>query len=209
MKPITTVLSDIGNVVALHDDRIALAALAALSGHSATEVNDVIFGDGTDQLKPFRAFMRGEMDSDRFRTVVSEKLGCRRALSKRRFEKAFGDIFTLNTPVTDLWRFLQRQGTVITAVSNLEPLRACYLVEMGVMDIFDHLVLSYEEGILKPSAELMIRALDRSGADAASAVFIDDKAKNLPPAEKLGIRTHCYENFEGLLFFLRTNDVEI
>lgn len=209
MAQITTILSDIGNVVALHDDDVALAAIATLSGRTMREVQDAIFGDGTNQRKPFRAFMRGEFDSDEFRRRVSHALDRKRPLPKRWFERAFCDIFTPNRPVLDLWRALRKRGLTVTAVSNMEMLRAAHLEKMGVLKVFDYRVMSYEEGLLKPSGELMIRALDLSGAAAEDAVFVDDKPKNMPPADRLGIRTHVYRDFEGLRLFLDENGLQV
>jgi len=207
MNLVTTILSDIGNVVAFYDDDVACSAIANLAGLSPDDVKDAVYGNGRDQTRPFRRFMRGDFDGDGFRRGVSRSLMLTEDLPKAEFEKAFCDIFWPNYRVIGLWRILRLQGLTITAVSNLESLRAAHLAKMGIFDVFDHRILSFQEGLLKPSEELMIRALDISGAAAEEAVFIDDKAKNLPPAEKLGIRTHCYGTFDGLLRFLLDNGV--
>ncbi len=208
-RRITTILSDIGNVVALHDEDVALAAIGTMTGRTMREVQNAIFGDGKDQRKPFRAFMRGRFDADEFRLRVSRALDRKRPLPKAWFEKAFCDIFTLNRPVLDLWRALRKRGLTVTAVSNIEALRAAHLEKMGALKVFDHRVMSYEEGHLKPSRELMIRALELSGAAAEQAVFIDDKPKNMPPASRLGIRTHIYRDFRRLSAFLADNGIKI
>jgi HAD superfamily hydrolase (TIGR01509 family) len=69
---------------------------------------------------------------------------------------------------------------------------------MGLLSGFDHLVMSWTEGLRKPSEELMVRALDRSGCAAEEALFVDDIEDNLRPAAKFGVATHHYVSFENL-----------
>lgn len=57
------------------------------------------------------------------------------------------------------------------------------------VDSFDAVILSEWEGIRKPSPLIYQRALDALGLTGPECVFVDDHAKNLPPAEALGIRT--------------------
>jgi epoxide hydrolase-like predicted phosphatase len=53
----------------------------------------------------------------------------------------------------------------------------------------DALVFSDQVRLRKPEPEIFTLMLDRLGVDAASSVFIDDVAENLPPAEALGVTT--------------------
>ncbi len=207
MNRVTTVLSDIGNVVAFCDENAVHSALGALAGRLPEDVRDAVYGDGHDQSRPFRRFMRGEFDGDGFRRSASLSLMLFEDLPKAEFEQAYCHVFWPNTRVVSLWQHLRLQGLTVTAVSNLDVLRAVHLEKLGLLDAFDHRILSFEHGLLKPSEELMIRALDLSGAAAEDAIFVDDKAKNLPPAEKLGIRTHCYVSFDGLVEFLLDNGI--
>lgn len=54
-------------------------------------------------------------------------------------------------------------------------------------ELFDVLVISGEEGIRKPAAELYAIAADRMGMAAAQLVFVDDLPGNLKPARALGM----------------------
>lgn len=56
-------------------------------------------------------------------------------------------------------------------------------------DFFDAVVLSELEGVRKPSPLIYRRALEALDLSGPECVFVDDHARNLPPAEALGIRT--------------------
>jgi putative hydrolase of the HAD superfamily len=158
----------------------------------------------------YRFFERGEMEPDEFRRLVSQILGLDFTLHPGTFERAYNEIFRLNMSVWKLWRRLVDKGYTLTAVSNLCEIRHRYLdQEFGCLHVFDHLVLSYREGLVKPSTELLVRALDISGVRAEETLFIDDTPGNLVPAEALGIRTHRYRSYRGLLRFLKENGVRI
>jgi FMN phosphatase YigB (HAD superfamily) len=187
---ITTILSDIGNVVAMYDDPKANDRLAALASRPAVMVRECVHG-GAPSV--FRRFMAGEFDRHDFRLLVCDALGIPDGIPQDRFEQAFGDVFTLNADVANGWKLMRRElGVTVTAVSNMDPIRWQRLERMGVPQIFDHLVLSFEEKLVKPSEELMLRALERSGAKAEETLFVDDQEKNFPPAAALGITTHLF-----------------
>lgn len=202
--PITTILSDLGNVVVHFDNNKAVRAFRALSGRSEAVVRRAFFGGKPSLVHRYCA---GQLDSDEFRRAASRRLGLDFTISERAFLPAFADVFTKNEPVIDLWCRLWRKRYTVTAVSNIEEMRHRQLEKMGFLHTFDQILVSYEELLMKPSEEFLIRALDRSGAKPEEAVFIDDLPENLVPAAKLGITTHCYADFPGLCQFLRDNGV--
>ncbi len=200
---ITTILSDLGNVVVHFDNQKMFRDFAVLSGMTQREVEDVLFGRDAGGSYLLARYSSGQITTKQFRCCFFHALGlCGAVGAHTVFEAAFCDVFTPNQPVIDLWRRLRRSGITLTAVTNVEEIRYRWLCRMGVMDLFDHALTSFEEGLLKPSEEFLIRALDRSGAKAEETVFIDDIDANLAPAAKLGILTHCYRDDAGLMRFL-------
>ena len=63
---------------------------------------------------------------------------------------------------------------------------------------FDGRLVSGEEKMRKPFPEFYHRLIDRFGIDAKSAVYIDDNARNLPPAEATGMATIHFRSPEQL-----------
>lgn len=201
---ITTILSDLGNVVVDYDNQKMYESFAALSGRKPEDVERILFGCEADESYLIARYSLGQINSRQFHCAFMHALGlCGSQRAHQVFMTAFCDVFTPNRQVIGLWRHLRRQGITLTAVSNIEQLRHIWLKHLDIMKLFDHEVVSYVEGLLKPSEEFMVRALDLSGAMAEETVFIDDIAANLVPAAKLGIHTHCYRDFDKLVEFLQ------
>ncbi len=198
---IDAVLSDLGNVAVLFDNDRAVRAFVTLTGRSERDVRDVLLRKGGALL---RRFERGDVSATEFRRTVCVRLG----LTKRElppdadFDAAYADVFTPNDEVLARWRLMRAAGKTVVAVSNIDPVREARLARDGLLAGFDHLVMSWSEGLRKPSAELMVRALDRAGAAAERTIFVDDIAENLAPAARLGIVTHRYVDIESLDGFL-------
>jgi putative hydrolase of the HAD superfamily len=53
--------------------------------------------------------------------------------------------------------------------------------------LFDHVVISGDVGMRKPSSSIYRHALEAAGADAARAVFVDDFEHNIAAARALGL----------------------
>jgi len=59
---------------------------------------------------------------------------------------------------------------------------------------FRDVVVSSEEGLIKPDPRIYELALDRFGLTAATTLFIDDRLDNVESAQKVGIRAHHFQN---------------
>ncbi|MER6632531.1 HAD family phosphatase [Streptomyces sp. NPDC000987] len=62
------------------------------------------------------------------------------------------------------------------------------------LDLFDGIVVSGEEGFLKPSAEIFGVARTRFGLDPATTTFVDDSRENYHGARRLGYDAIHYKN---------------
>ena len=63
-----------------------------------------------------------------------------------------------------------------------------------VFSLFDGVVVSGEEHLLKPQREIYECLLERYGLQAAESVFIDDNADNVAGAEAVGMEAIRFEN---------------
>lgn len=73
-------------------------------------------------------------------------------------------------------------------ISDTDPSIIRILKNAGIYPYFDHMTLSYELGIHKPSPGMYRHALAAMNLPAAETVFIDDYEKNLEAASALGIQ---------------------
>ncbi len=64
----------------------------------------------------------------------------------------------------------------------------------GFLDWFEGGIFSHEVGLKKPHPELYKMILQKAGARAENAIFIDDKSECLTPAGEIGMTTILFEN---------------
>jgi len=65
-------------------------------------------------------------------------------------------------------------------------------------ELFDGIVISGQEGVVKPNAEIYRILLDRYGLKAGESVFIDDKEINVKAGEALGIKGIVFDKIENV-----------
>lgn len=118
----------------------------------------------------------------------------------------------------DAWMDRWREsilGTIAGSVAILEELRAAGFPLLALSNWaadtfaavrddfpflrhFEHIVLSGEEGVLKPDPAIFRRLLARSGRRADECLFIDDVAANVAAARSLGFDTIQFRTPEEL-----------
>ena len=99
----------------------------------------------------------------------------------------------------DIVRNLKQKGYTLYALSNFsaETFPATR-ARFEVFSLFDGIVLSGEEKINKPDAEIYRRLLTRYGLKAEDCLFIDDNKENIAAAQRLGFQTIHFTRGEEL-----------
>ena len=67
-----------------------------------------------------------------------------------------------------------------------------------VLQRFDGAVVSGEEGVLKPSAEIFQVLVDRFGLVPEATLFVDDAEVNVDGARRFGLQAHRFVDAAGL-----------
>ena len=100
---------------------------------------------------------------------------------------------------------LKDAGKTVGLISNFEEWLEGMLIEMEVAPLFDLMVISGKEGIEKPDPAIFRLALERSGIDAADALYVGDHPRiDVEGAKAVGMeavlidRRGRHQGFEGL-----------
>ena len=123
------------------------------------------------------------------------------------FGPRFSDTVTGLLPgMAEIVRALHERSVQLYAITNFShefwpPFRAR---EAAIFDLFDDIVVSGEERLLKPEREIYERALKRFGLAPEEAIFIDDRDDNVRGAEALGIKGHVFRGAAPLRAELET-----
>jgi HAD superfamily hydrolase (TIGR01509 family) len=150
----------------------------------------------------------GRIDSDAFWTDVAERLDLD-ADALAAFRRDFWSGDTLDEELIGVIRHLREKGYRTGLLSNAPPDMEAYLEELGIVDAFDAIVISGDEGVTKPAPEIYDRALDRLKAAAEAAVFVDDMRVNVEAARRVGLHAARFRGLAPLRLYLQDLGVPV
>ncbi len=102
---------------------------------------------------------------------------------------ADSDIFELNTSIEPLIVELARGGCCMGLLSNTSKnhWEFCHSRFPLLRDCFEHYVLSYEVGVMKPEADIYSVAIQKTGLPAEEIFYTDDLEPNVLAAKECGL----------------------
>lgn len=181
MRP-SFIYFDLGNVLFTFDRDRAFGRMAAVSGSDAATVRDVVMAGGLQE-----ALERGAVDWPAFHGTFSRRTGT--ASDPAALAAAASDMFALNVGMLPVIAALDRLGIPTGILSNTCDVHWRHLASGGFAVLpgtFRHLVLSHQEGCLKPEAEIYARAAARAGVAPDRIFFCDDIAEHVAAARAAG-----------------------
>lgn len=98
-----------------------------------------------------------------------------------------------------LLKDLKREGYPLYGLTNwsAETIGVAYK-RFGFLSLFDGIVVSGEEKLIKPDKRLFQVLLDRYLLKAQDCIFIDDNAANIQSANELGFNAVLYDNIKNV-----------
>jgi putative hydrolase of the HAD superfamily len=201
------VIFDFGNVVAHFD-------FTRSCSHFGREVN-LSGADFFARAKElgFDSWMKvyetGNMSSSEFHGHVCELMGI--SMEFDEFAKTWGDIFTGNEGVHHVITDLKDQGYSLLLGSNTNEMHFNHYRRQfdHVLSKLDKLVLSYEVGHIKPSADFFHACAAIAERPANECVFIDDLEENIAAARDAGLIGVHYRETPQLIEDLRALGIQV
>jgi epoxide hydrolase-like predicted phosphatase len=178
---IKAVIWDLGGVLLRTEDFSSRLALADRIGKSRAELEDLVFdGDSGDRAQ------LGEISADEHWENIRRMLGLDEA-GISEFRRQFWEGDQLDHALVDTIRSLRgryKTGLLSNAFSDL---RQWVSSLPNFTDAFDEMIISAEMHLVKPDPRIYQAALQRLGAAANEAVFIDDLLENVAGARRQGL----------------------
>jgi putative hydrolase of the HAD superfamily len=84
-------------------------------------------------------------------------------------------------------------------LSNSPPGLAQWLREWGILELFEVVFCSGDEGVAKPAPAAFLTTLERLRVERRSVVFIDDTFENVEAARALGIPSILFTDYRNLI----------
>ncbi len=194
---IKAVIWDLGGVIVRTEDMAPRDSLAKRLGLSREGINRVVF-EADDR----NSAQLGEIEGDKHMQAVSAQLG----LSMPEFRQTFFGGDRLDEELVAYIRRLRPTHKTALLSNALSNLRNYLTQQWQIEDAFDVIVVSAEEGLLKPDPVIYQLVLERLGVRAGEAVFIDDVADNVEGARSVGMlgihfqtRTQALDELQAIL----------
>jgi len=154
-----------------------------------------------DYLKAYQEFQedfhKGLITEDKFWAKVCAYLNIPKPKVHSLWGQGFKSVYSPRRRVFSLARLLCRKGYHIGLLSNTEEPSMCYFYQQGY-DIFDVLVFSCEEEIVKPQKAIYKRVVERLGVKPQETVFIDNNPEFVDGAKQVGLNAVLFKDIDQL-----------
>ncbi|MHC4560467.1 MAG: HAD family hydrolase [Planctomycetota bacterium] len=122
--------------------------------------------------------------------------------------EAFESAYVPRPEIFSLVSSLQDKGYRTALLSNTELPAVEFLRELDY-EMFDVLVFSCTEGVMKPERRIYEITLERLGSKAQQSIFIDDRQDYIQGAKEAGLNTIVFKNFEQVKSGLARHGVKV
>lgn len=181
VRPLEAVVFDVGNVLIRWDPRLLFDKLlpdAAAVDHFLTEVCPPAWNIAQDRGRPWAEGVAEAVARH------PEHAALIRAFDRRWMEMAPSAI----PENVALLGALKAAGVGVFGLTNFSAEKwAESLQRFDFLGLFDDVVVSAHEGLVKPEPAIYRRAIARTGRDAAALLFVDDSPANIAGAEAVGL----------------------
>lgn len=185
---IKNIIFDLGGVMIDLDRNKAAEALFDLGIKDAQALLGEYSQKGT-----FLMLEIGELTAAEFYDVLLPF--CKQGTTCSDIQKAF-EKFLVDIPLDRLQMLedLREKGYKLFVLSNTNPIMYNHWIQdafkkdgKSANDYFDGIVVSYQEGMIKPDPEIFRRLIDRYALDPAETLMLDDSTANVEAAKSVGL----------------------
>lgn len=187
---IKAIFFDIGGVLLRTQDRTSRQQLATRLGMSNATLEELVFEAESGQQAQL-----GVIPAWQHWQSLARRLG----LPYEQIPAFRRDFFggdRLDIELLDYLRSLHQDYRTGLITNAFDDVRQPIFEEWKLGDIFDHIVISAEVGVMKPDGRIYRLALQGLGVAAGEAVFVDDMQPNVEGARAVGMHAIRFQNTE-------------
>jgi len=188
----SVIVFDLGNVLINFDYDIAVKKFDKIEPNLGKKFLE----HHKNNYQIHRTFEKGMISEEEFIKIALS--GVNHKVEPNIFAKIYSDIFTPNNDVISLLPVLKNKFKLIL-LSNTDPLHKKYGYEKyEFLSHFDHSVLSFEVGAVKPEEKIYKAVEEFSRVSPKELLYIDDIAEYTEAAKKLGWDAIQFLNYKQL-----------
>jgi putative hydrolase of the HAD superfamily len=198
---IKAIIFDFGRVISAQKPSTLFRSYEDALGLEPDTINSIMFGS-----EAWQQALVGRKTAEEFWYEIGPELGLLNVNEVDTFRHRYHADEKINQGVLDLISRLHGNYK-LAVLSNSPPGLSQWLADWNVLNFFEVVFCSGDEGIAKPDPEAFELTLERLGVKPKEAVFIDDTREHVLTAQKLGLQgilfTTAEELEEKLNFLLR------
>lgn len=178
---IKAIIFDLGGVLLRTADFSHRERLAASLNMDRHELEEFIFGGKSGDKA-----QRGEISVQQHWEALQRQLNC----SAQDFQDLLDEFFSqdlLDEDLVDYVRKLHKNYKTALLSNAWDDLRQVIAQKWHFEDAFDTMIISAEVRLAKPDPKIFRLTLDRVGAAANEAIFVDDFQRNVVAAKTVGL----------------------
>jgi epoxide hydrolase-like predicted phosphatase len=191
---IKTIIFDFGRVISAQKPMSLFRGYEEELGIAPGTLNPIMFGS-----QAWEDTLLGRKTAAEFWEAIGPQLNLHTPEAVAAFGQRYHADEAINEDVVALIRRLRAEGRYKLAVlSNAPPDLSRWLDTWGILDLFDPVFCSGDEGVKKPDPAAFEVTLERLGVEPEEAVFIDDAPGNVKVARSLGLHAILFTTAEAL-----------
>jgi epoxide hydrolase-like predicted phosphatase len=191
---IKAIIFDFGRVISAQKPPSLFRRYEEDLGLPPGTINPIMFGSPA-----WEDTLVGRKTAEEFWHAIGPELNLRTPEEIDAFRQRYHADEAINESVLDLIRRLHAQGRYKLAVlSNSPPSLAQWLSDWDMLDLFDVVFCSGDEGVKKPDPAAFEITLERLGVAPQEATFIDDTLGHVETARALGLHGILFTTAEPL-----------
>jgi len=189
---IKAVIFDFGRVISAQKPVSLFRAYEEELGLAPDTINQIMF-----ESQAWQDALVGTKSLEEFWQAIGPQLRLESFEMIDVFRKRYHADESIDRGVLSLIRQLHGRYK-LAVLSNSPPGLTDWLSDWGILDLFDVVYCSGDEGMIKPDPAVYILTLKRLGILPHEAVFIDDTIGHVKTAQSLGIHGIEFTNAEQL-----------
>ena len=196
---ISTIFFDLFGVLLGIDQSVVVQYLSKLTNTSYLKTREITMGE------PYMRLERGEVTFKEYVKDIRAMLPNGNRIDADSLRKIWTNSKIGEMPAVSLLDDLLTNYSVWVISNTTEAHIKSLQSQFVFLNSFNGIITSERAGTHKPNPSIFNFALSEANTDVASSLFIDDSHTNTESAKNIGIVSHHYTEFDGLIDFLQKN----
>ena len=196
---ISTIFFDLFGVLLGIDQSVVVQYLSKLTNTSYLKTREITMGE------PYMQLERGEVTFKEYVEDISAMLPNGKRIDVNSLREIWMNSKIGEMPAVSLLDDLLINYPIWVISNTTEAHIKSLQSQFVFLNSFNGIITSERAGTHKPNPSIFNFALSEANTDVASSLFIDDSHTNTESAKNIGIVSHHYTDFDGLVGFFQKN----